>query len=115
MSCVVNSVIFHTRNLAENKSFYKKHFGFKVGTYEKDGKHVPDESETYFNFHVDRLLLCFDFGSHTDEATLVLHVTSLADFKNQVSHEGIEILKQTDFWLKINDPDGRTLIIEQKR
>lgn len=115
MSSLVNSIIFHTQNLVANKSFYQKLFGFKVGTYEKDGSHVPDESETHFNFHVDGLLLCFESGSHTDKATLVLHVASLADFKNQASRQGIEILKQTDFWLKIKDPDGRSLVVEQKQ
>lgn len=115
MSSVINSIIFHTQNLAANKSFYQGLFGFNVGTYEKDGKQVPDESETYFNFHVDGLLLCFESGSPTDKATLVLHVITLADFKNQVSRKGIEILKQTEHWLKIKDPDGRSLIVEQKR
>lgn len=49
----VNSIIFHTQNLAANKSFYQKVFGFEVGTYQKNGITLPDESETYVNFHVN--------------------------------------------------------------
>jgi len=115
MSTVVNSVIFHTQNLFANKSFYQNFFDFKIGTYEKDNKQVPDESDTYFNFHIDGLLLCFESGSHTDKATLVIHVANLNDFKNRLARQNIDILKQTDFFLKIKDPDGRSLLIEQKQ
>lgn len=115
MSTVINSIIFHTQNLAANKSFYQELFGFDVGTYEKDGKQVPDESETYLNFHIDGLLLCFEFGSHTDKATLVIQVANLVDFKARMARRNIDILKQTEFFLKIKDPDGRSLIVEQKQ
>ena len=88
-------------------------FGFKVGTYEKDGKTVPDESDKYVNFHTDGLLLCFEEGSSTDKGTLVLHVADLQQFKRDLGKNNIEVHKQGETWLKIKDPEGRLLIVEQ--
>ena len=110
---VVNSIIFHTQNVKLNKDFYQKLFGFKVGTYEKDGNTLPDESEKYVNFHTDGLLLCFEEGTSPDRGTLVLHVANLQQFKLTLAQNNVEILKQSDTWLKIKDPEARTLIVEQ--
>jgi predicted enzyme related to lactoylglutathione lyase len=111
----LNSIIFHTQNLTSNKDFYQKVFNLKVGSYEKDGINVPDESISYVNFDMNGVLLCFELGSHTDRATLVLNVDDFDNFKDTTKGQGIEILKQGDSWLKIKDPDGRSVIVEQNK
>jgi catechol 2,3-dioxygenase-like lactoylglutathione lyase family enzyme len=82
----LNSVIYHTKNLAQIREFYESTFGLKVGAHEKDGKTVPDCSEKYVNFVLDgETLLCFEIDGGPSN------------------------------WIKVKDPDCRSLIFEQER
>jgi hypothetical protein len=46
----LNSVIFHTSRLKEMRDFYEDILSLSIGTFEKDGKSVPDFSDSYVNY-----------------------------------------------------------------
>lgn len=109
----LNSVIFHTNNLDEIRVFYEGKLGFPTGTYKKDGKTLPDYSESYVNYHIDGGLLCFENdGDRIDLGAVVIKTSNFTKLRDKLNSQGIDILGGNDFWLKINDPDGRTIIFE---
>lgn len=109
----LNSVIFHTPNLKQVSAFYSEIVGLVVGTYSKDGRLVPDESENYVNFQLGHSLLCFEKeGERIDLGTLVLNVEDLKQIKQALSQAGVKILKESPHFFIASDPDGRELIFE---
>src|SRR5687768_12404819 len=69
----LDSVVFETPDVARVRKFYVDVLGLRVGTYEKAGKTVADESETYFNLNIGATLLGFESGQ-TQTGTVVLAV-----------------------------------------
>ena len=110
----LNSVIFHTDNLPELRAFYEGVLGFPTGTYVKDGKAVPDHSDTYVNYHLAGGLLCFEEedGAPVDIGTVVINVEDFAGFRARVEKAGIEVKIGSPRFFMIEDPEGRSLIIE---
>lgn len=109
----LNSIIFHTNNLKQVRAFYTELLGLVVGTYSKDGRQVPDESENYVNFQLGSSLLCFEKeGDRVDLGTLVLNVENLNQVKQALHQAGVKILKQSQHFFIAADPDGRELIFE---
>ncbi len=112
----LNSVIFHTKQLSQLRLFYEEKLNLPTGTYVKENVTLPDFSESYVNYHIGGGLLCFEFDENkTDLGTVVLNVDHFSEFKKKVEKVGIQIVKENDHYFKINDPDGRTLIIEPLR
>ena len=112
----LNSVIYHTKNLAQVKEFYESNFGLRIGTYEKDGKLVPDCSDKFVNFVLDDgTLFCFEIdGDRIDGGTVVIHVPDLTELVRSLRAKGLELKGDLFQWIKVKDPDGRSLIIEQE-
>lgn len=111
----INSIIFHTTKLNELRKFYEDKLGFQVGTYEKDGTQVSDSSETYVNYDLHGMLLCFEFEENrTDLGTIVLSISSIEEMNKKLQASGIATLNGNSHWLKIKDPEGRSLIMEQQ-
>ena len=109
----VNSIIFHTTRLPELRAFYEGKLGLPTGTYEKDGKVLADFSDSYVNYHLNGVLLCFENdGDRTDLGTVVLNVDNFAAFKSRMENEGLKILSGNAHFFKIKDPEGRSMIIE---
>lgn len=111
---VLNSVIFHTENLKEVREFYSKVLGLAVGTFEKDGRTVPDENDTYVNFDLNGTLLCFEVEEgRLDQGALVLKVESLEKMKDRLRAAGVPLGRNTTHFLMIEDPEGREVILEE--
>ncbi len=109
----LNSVIFHTVNLQQIRSFYTELLGLPVGTYKKDGVDVPDESASYVNFKLGESLLCFEEeGNRIDLGTVVLNVQNIDQLKETTRKSGTIILKESPHFFISVDPDGRELIFE---
>ena len=109
----LNSVIFHTNNLKQVRSFYTELLGLQVSTYKKDGKDVPDESANYVNFKLGESLLCFEAeGDRIDLGTVVLNVPQMDLMKQALVHAGVKIKKESPSFFIAADPDGRELIFE---
>lgn len=112
----VNSIVFHTENLVAVRSFYTEALGLTVGTYEKDGKIIPDESDSYVNFQIGGTLLCFEFEEgRVDRGTIILNVDDLAQAKEDLIARGVRIQKDHPAFLKFEDVEGRELILEPVR
>ena len=111
---ILNSIIFHTKNLEKVKKFYQSTFDLKVGQYLKNGEMVPDESDSYVNFDLNGTLFCFEKTDKEIEiGTAVLHVKSLSVMKERLQLQNINFTGDGVRWIKINDPEGRSLIVEQ--
>lgn len=111
-----NSVVFHTANLAAVRTFYAEVLGLTVGTYEKDGKLVPDESASYVNFQLGEVLLCFEVEEgRVDRGTIILNVDDLVQAKTELISRGIGIQKDHPAFLKFEDVEGREIILEPTR
>lgn len=111
----LNSIIFHTSNLRNLREFYENKLGLKVGTFEKNGEVISDCSDTYVNYNLNGVLFCFEFEEgRCDLGTAVVNVTSLVDFKNRMERFRIQVVGDGRRFVKIKDPDGRTLIIEEE-
>lgn len=109
----LNSVIFHTNNLKQIRNFYTEILGLQIGTYTKDGKTLPDESDKYINFQMGNSLLCFEEeGNRIDLGTVVLNVQSIDQLKETIRKSGTKILKESSHFFMSVDPDGRELIFE---
>lgn len=109
----LNSVVFHTKNLDQVRYFYKEVLDLQIGTYEKNGIDIPDESPSYVNFKIGDTLLCFEVeGDRTDLGTVVLTVQKSDELKQKIRHSGAQIIKETSHFFMTLDPDGRELIIE---
>lgn len=116
----LNSIIFHTRSLPAIRDFYENALGFKIGTFDQNGVEKPDCSETYVNYRCGdgEMLLCFESTSREpDRGTIVLTV-DLDEVTKRLQHFNVPIQNNmsTDAgfqFLKIKDPEGRSLILER--
>ena len=109
----INSIIFHTNRSTEIRDFYERKLSLKIGTYEKDGQVVPDCSETYVNYDIDSILLCFEIDKErSDIGTVVLKVENFMNLKMHLEQQRFNIVSGNDFYFKIKDPEGRELIFE---
>jgi len=112
----LNSVIFHTQRLSEIRDFYEDLLQLPTGTYVKENKTVDDFSDSYVNYYIDGALLCFETDAQrTDVGTVVLNVLDFAGFRARVKSLGLKVLADNENYFKIEDPEGRTLIIEPVR
>ncbi len=112
----INSIIFHTTRLNELRDFYEGKLGLSVGTYVKENKTVPDCSDSYVNYHLDGILLCFEYEEgRTDKGTIVVNVPDLEKARSSMEQNGVAIVAGKDFYFKIKDPEGRSIIVEQVR
>lgn len=110
-----NSVVFHTKNLQTIRSFYEGKLGFEIGTYEKNGLTQSDCSENYVNYQVSGGLIGFEKETGNEPigiADLVIQTENLKSLKEKIKNQGIEILKEKDFFFIISDPENRKLIFE---
>jgi catechol 2,3-dioxygenase-like lactoylglutathione lyase family enzyme len=118
MKFTLDSVLFNSHRLSEVRAFYEEKLGFPMGTFQKDGKTVPDFSETYVNYHLGDVLVGFEIEDEAAKAgvgDLVLRVSEFEAFKSQVKQAGIPIEKEGPFFFMIHDPEGRSLIFEPAR
>lgn len=142
MQFTFDSVVFHSNCIPELRAFYEGKLGFPTGTFEKNGEHVPDFSDSYVNYHVGGGLIGFEsegepvgeaaavaagegFEANTvssvgselpanshDGADIILRVSDFSGFLERVKAAGIPIVKENRFFFMIHDPEGRTLIFE---
>lgn len=122
MKFTFDSVVFHSNRLDEIRAFYEGKLGFPTGTYEKNGKQVPDYSDSYVNYHVGGGLIGFEHEHNKDAASirpsigdLVIRVSDFETFKATVKQAGIPIVRENQFFFMISDPEGRILIFEPSR
>lgn len=109
----INSIIFHTSRLSEIRAFYEEKLQLPIGTYIKENANALDCSDTYVNYDLDGVLLCFETDSNrTDVGTIVLSIKNFSEFKTRIEKMDIKIVAGSDHYFKIKDPDGRSLIIE---
>jgi hypothetical protein len=112
----LNSIIFHTGKLSEIREFYEGKLKLPVGTYVKENVTVPDCSDTYVNYDLDGGLLCFEAeDGRTDVGTIVLSVKDFANCRARLEQAGVKIINGGEHFLKIKDPEGRSLILEPLR
>ncbi|MGZ3782691.1 MAG: VOC family protein [Pseudobdellovibrionaceae bacterium] len=113
MALKINSIIFHTTNLTALRDFYESTLELEVGSFEKDGQMLPDCSETYVNYDINGVLLCFEYEhNRVDQGTIVINVESITRIKTKLDNLNIPFMGDGLHWLKVKDPDGRSLIIE---
>lgn len=111
----LNSVVFHTSRLPELRKFYEGILKLPTGTFQRDGKVLPDYSESYVNYHIEGALLCFETdGDRTDIGTIILNVDGFANFRMKLEQDGVQIVGGNDHYFKIKDPEGRSIIFEPK-
>lgn len=108
----LNSVVFHTPNLKAIREFYEGKLGLPLGHFVKNGERRPDFDDKYVNYHLDGALLCFEIdGERLDLGTVILNVGDFAKLRESLKRDGIPI-SGNDFYFKIKDPDGRSVIVE---
>jgi catechol 2,3-dioxygenase-like lactoylglutathione lyase family enzyme len=108
----LDSVVLATDDLAAVRAFYRDALGFRVGTFEKDGKTVPDESDTYVNFDCDGVLLGFDLGGAPQLATIVVKVDRLEPVLAELAAKGILPERTKPTFAVIRDPEGREVLLQ---
>ncbi len=112
----LNSVIFHTTDLKELRAFYEGILHLSTGTYLKDGQQVPDYSDSYVNYDIGGVLLCFEIdGDRIDLGTVVLNIENFDGLSMRLQGNGVKIIGGNSHYFKIKDPDGRSIIIEPIR
>jgi catechol 2,3-dioxygenase-like lactoylglutathione lyase family enzyme len=107
----LDSIVFETPDLARVRKFYVDVLGLRVGTYEKAGKTVPDESETYVNLNIGGTLLGFERGE-AQTGTIVLVVEDLKSTLEALKQQHIAPKKTGPNFAIITDPDGREIILQ---
>lgn len=109
----LNSIIFHSNRLIELRDFYENKLALSVSSYEKDGIDLPDCSENYVNYDIGGILLCFEIDSNrSDIGTVVFKVENFSTVKKRLEQIDIKIISGNEFYFKIKDPEGRSLIFE---
>ncbi len=109
----LNSVIFHSNRLSELRDFYENKLALTFGSYEKNGIELPDCSETYVNYDIGGVLLCFEVDNdRSDIGTVVFKVENFSILKIRLEQAGIKIISGNEFYFKIKDTEGRGLIFE---
>ncbi|MCC6574068.1 MAG: hypothetical protein IT462_09765 [Planctomycetes bacterium] len=112
MNLRLDSVVFSTRDLPRVRAFYADVLGLKVGSFEKDGKVLPDEGPKYVNFKAGDTLLCFETGDSVETGTIVLACPDLAGAKAELARAKVKLVKEHPAFLIIHDPDGREIILQ---
>jgi catechol 2,3-dioxygenase-like lactoylglutathione lyase family enzyme len=107
----LDSIVFDTPNVARVRKFYVDTLGLRVGTYEKDGKSVPDENEGYFNLNIGGTLLGFESGQ-AQAGTIVLAIEDLKSTLEGLKEHHIAPGKTGPNFAIITDPDGREIILQ---
>jgi hypothetical protein len=109
----LNSIVFHTDQLEKIRGFYEGELELPTGTYVKNGQTVPDYSESYINYHIGGALLCFEAdATKTDVGTVILNVKDFEGLRARLDSKGVPIVVSSKSYFKIEDPDGRTIILE---
>lgn len=108
----LNSFIYYTADLPTIRRFYADTLGLEVGTYEHDGKIVPDESPTYVNFNLGGTLLGFEAAKAAETGSIVFEVESVEQAVAGLAQMGIQPEKRTDKFAIIRDPEGREIILQ---
>ena len=108
----LDSLVLATDDLAAVRAFYGDALGFRVGTFEKDGKQVPDESDTYVNFDCNGVLLGFELGGAPQLATIVVNVDDLEATVAELNGKGIVPERRKPSFAVIRDPEGREIILQ---
>ena len=109
-----NSVVFNSSRLPELRAFYEGKLGFLTGTFEKNGERLPDFSDSYVNYHVGGGLIGFETdGAEMGVGDIILSVSNFDGFREKVKSVGVPIVRESNFYFMINDPEGRTLIFER--
>lgn len=109
----LDSVVFSTNQLSTVRDFYLNKLGLAIGTYEKDGKAIPDENDKYVNFHCGETLICFEVGEKTERGTLVLLVENLSSVISELEKKKVTPRKRAQNYAIIVDPEGREIILQQ--
>jgi catechol 2,3-dioxygenase-like lactoylglutathione lyase family enzyme len=107
----LDSVVFETPDLARVRAFYADVLGLRVGTFHKDGRELPDESDAYVNFDTGALL-CFEKGDTAQLGTIVLRVHDLAAALETLRSRGVSPSRATATFAIVRDPDGREVILQ---
>ena len=108
----LDSVVFETADLPRVRAFYAAVLGLRVGTCERDGRVVPDESERYVNFDLGGTLLCFECGPAAQLGTIVLRVRDLAAVVADLGARGIVPARRRESFAILTDPEGREIILQ---
>jgi catechol 2,3-dioxygenase-like lactoylglutathione lyase family enzyme len=111
----LDSIVFETADLPRIRAFSADVLALAVGSYERDGKLVPDENDTYVNFECGTALIGFELSTSgaVQTGSLVLKVPDIAFAIARLAERGLSATAQRDSWAKFRDPDGRELIVEQ--
>jgi catechol 2,3-dioxygenase-like lactoylglutathione lyase family enzyme len=107
-----DSVVFETPDLPRVRDFYSRVLGLRVGTFDKDGQTVADESDNYVNFDVGGALLGFERGKAAQLGTVVLRCLDVGIARTELGAAGIEPVRSGATFLIIHDPDGREVILQ---
>ena len=109
----LNSVVFHTSQLAVLREFYEGKLGLSVGTYVRENKTVEDCSDSYVNYYFGDCLLSFEEEmGRTDIGSVILTVPDFRKYRDGLEKKGIVLLKNSNRFFKIKDPEGRSIHIE---
>jgi hypothetical protein len=112
----LNAIIFHTTRLVELRNFYEGILNLPLGTFEKNGEMRADYNDTYVNYHLEGGLLCFESDPvRNDQGTVVLTVKNFNETRAQLESRGVSIVGRGEFWIKIKDPEGRSIILEPEQ
>jgi catechol 2,3-dioxygenase-like lactoylglutathione lyase family enzyme len=106
-----DSIVFETPDLARLRKFYVEVLGLRVGAYEKAGKSVADESDSYFNLDIGGTLLGFERGV-TQTGTIVLALSDLKAALAELAAKGVKPTRAAANFAIIADPDGREIILQ---
>jgi catechol 2,3-dioxygenase-like lactoylglutathione lyase family enzyme len=107
----LDSIVFETPDLPRLRAFYVDVLGLRIGVYERDGKTVADENDSYFNLHIGGTLLGFERGD-AQSGTVVLKVEDLPATLKALQIQGITPSKAQAQFAIIADPDGREIILQ---
>lgn len=110
----LDSVVFHTTALPAVRHFYKTILGLQVGTFEKNSNAVADANERYVNYLCGGTLLCFEAGKTTELGAIVLLTRDVLQAKLDLRAAGVNIKQERDQWLRFRDPDGRTILLQER-
>lgn len=108
----LDSVVFETPDLPRLRRFYTETLALRVATFERGGKTLPDESESYVNFEVGGTLLGFERGKAAQLGTVVLAVDELDALLAELARKGVKPERARANFTIIRDPDGREVILQ---
>ena len=110
----LDSVIFHSAQLVKVRAFYQEVLQLPVNRMEFEGAGRDDASESYVNFRCGETLLCLEAGATSDRGSVVLLTRSLAAARRHLELRGVALKRSSAEWLMFEDPEGRTIILQEK-